>query len=176
MHTYCLIKSQQNPASHECTFFMTLQKLKTQPKFCNFFTVCGTEPLYLIMKYCVLQRDRSAFLCCICDMLMWISMCVCAGVMSVSSVCYSVKENGEEACKELMEAFAACVKSNAEASWGAQHAGKVMHIHLLHSPLLGQTSILFMSDQQMHRYKKIYKVFLIKKNKKHCFHVMGENR
>lgn len=43
-------------------------------------------------------------------------MCVCAGVMSVSSVCYSVKENGEEACKELMEDFAACVKSNAEAS------------------------------------------------------------
>ncbi len=33
----------------------------------------------------------------------------------MSSVCYSVKENGEEACKELMEAFAACVKSNAEA-------------------------------------------------------------
>ncbi|KAI7803274.1 putative cytochrome c oxidase copper chaperone-like [Triplophysa rosa] len=27
-----------------------------------------------------------------------------------------VKEKGGEACKELMEAFAACVKSNAEAS------------------------------------------------------------
>lgn len=41
---------------------------------------------------------------------------MCAGVMTVCSVCFSVKENGEEACKELMEAFAACVKSNAEAS------------------------------------------------------------
>lgn len=41
---------------------------------------------------------------------------VCARVMTVCSVCFSVKENGEEACKELMEAFAACVKSNAEAS------------------------------------------------------------
>ncbi len=62
------------------------------------------------MKPCVLHWDKSVFLCCICE-----SACVCAGVMSVSSVCYSVKENGEEACKELMEAFAACVKSNAEA-------------------------------------------------------------
>jgi len=41
---------------------------------------------------------------------------MCAGVMTMCSVCFSVKENGEEACKELMEAFAACVKSNAEAS------------------------------------------------------------
>lgn len=41
---------------------------------------------------------------------------MCAGVMTVFPVCYSIKESGEEACKELMEAFAACVKSNAEAS------------------------------------------------------------
>uniref|UniRef100_A0A3B1JIE2 Si:dkey-16p21.8 n=1 Tax=Astyanax mexicanus TaxID=7994 RepID=A0A3B1JIE2_ASTMX len=27
-----------------------------------------------------------------------------------------IKENGEAACKELMEAFAACVKSSAEGS------------------------------------------------------------
>ncbi len=45
----------------------------------------------------------------------YVNQHVCVGVVSVSSVCYSVKENGEEACKELMEAFAACVKSNAEA-------------------------------------------------------------
>lgn len=36
--------------------------------------------------------------------------------VTVCSVCFSVKEKGGEACKELMEAFAACVKSNAEAS------------------------------------------------------------
>lgn len=58
------------------------------------------------------------FLCCIgyVDMNQCVYRPVCARVMTVCSVCFSVKENGEEACKELMEAFAACVKSNAEAS------------------------------------------------------------